>query len=134
MKPVALFLTETLQAISFATFMQITVTGRCRGCAKLHYAAPSLSIHHNGGYISVRLGEGATRNFEFAEFTRKDSDFEWRSSILFLGGGWKIPTVSNAAFLCARATVTRESCQSQITDRLLHRGTDILDCSSVYVT
>ena len=28
----------------------------------------------------------------------------------------------------------RESCQSQITDRLLHRGKDILDCSSICVT
>ena len=34
---------------------------------------------------------------------------------------------------CVRATVTQESCHSQVTDRLLHRGTDVLDCSSICV-
>ena len=68
-----------------------------------------------------------------AEFTSKDSYFEWRSSVLFLVGGRKIPTVSNAALLCARATVTRESCQFQVIDGLLHRGTDILDCCRICV-
>ena len=29
-------------------------------------AALSLSIHHNGGNVSTRSGEGATSNFDFA--------------------------------------------------------------------
>ena len=56
-----------------------------------------------------------------AEFTSKDSDFEWHSSVLFPVGGWKM------------AAVMHESCQSQVTDRLLRKGTDISDCSSICI-
>ena len=103
--------------------------------AKLCYyvqcrAVLSLSIHHNGGKISGRFGEilslleyvsttinkhrvdvnyeasNTDHGWNCAEFTSKDSDFEWRSSVLFLLGSQKIPSVSNAALLYARATVS----------------------------